>query len=698
VGMMLRRIMVAVFAWIGQAIAWGQEPPRATGSDPAPGSRFPSIPAEHRHARMLLANALRYVEASNKMVDPASGYPFEGWNQDPSRGLFLRSFTQLTAIGQYLELVAVVASGQADTPSLPRDEARRQLAKLVATLKADQRDPTLAAKGLLGNFLDLATGKRLGPLASDVDKSKLVDAFGPTKAQALWLALTGAGWIAPRNQDREAEIRRGARYGYEYFDGPLAPFNDPATKTKLMAVLDRRVVMAIFGDNANLSASVAKAIGALLEPGAKADPALAAIRADLEGFLDRQAEGYAHLHDPKAGLFYFGWDSSKDRLYGWEDLQGRWTTGHMDYLVNEFRGPAIFIALRYGLPIDAIANLGFKMKPYRTRAGADRYVLAPWEGSAFQGFGLSLSMGEANRPSWRALLGNLVEAEVDYATKRGLPGFLSESYTGDGVQYTGSVGIPEITVSPKPRVTDAASLYTLGVAYDVEPERVEGFLAANWPAISGLLTEHGPWEGYSIARKEPIRFQTTAHTLALALGLLGRASEDMARYLDAKGLSARLEATLRPGPGRDLLAGGAKGFAWAPNGGEIRSTFEGGELRASAASVREFGVAFVLGEQGANLSGGTLTLRYRSPRAIGPATLALKAKGGPPADDGLIPQEVQLNLVAAAGREGAELKIPLPATPGLAAIREVVLTHGPDADGRAVDLAITRLAFEPASP
>ena len=56
---------------------------------PGPGrtaSRFPTVPAEHPHARALLENALRYVAPANKMVDPVSGYPFEGWNQDPKRG------------------------------------------------------------------------------------------------------------------------------------------------------------------------------------------------------------------------------------------------------------------------------------------------------------------------------------------------------------------------------------------------------------------------------------------------------------------------------------------------------------------------------------------------------------------------------------------------------------------------------------
>ncbi len=662
-----------------------------------PPSRCPSIPVEHKHARMLLDNALRYVSPSNKIVDPVSGYPFEGWNHEPKHGLFLRAFTQLTAIGQYMELLASVAAGQVETPHLSREDATRGLAHLVATLRADQRDPTLSAKGLMSNFLDLAAGRRIGPLAGDVDKAQFVAAFGPEKAEALWKALQAAGWIEPRNKDREAEIRRGARFGAEYFEGPLKPFADAATKTKVLDLLDRRVVMIIFGDNSNLTASVAKTIGALLTAEIRDRPESAAIRAELEAFLEAQAPGYAHLYDPKAGLFLFGWDATRDRLFGWEDPKGDWTTGHMDYLVNEFRGPATFVATRFGLPMDAIGNLGFKMKAGDGPDHRPAYVLAPWEGSAFQGLGLSLSLGEAGRPGWRALLSNLVGVETAYAKGRGLPGFLSESYTGEGTQYTGSVGIPEITVSPKPRITTAASLYTLGVAYSIDPGQVEAFLAGCWPALSTTLTDHGPWEGYNIARKEPIRFQTTAHTLSMVLGLIGQTSANLERYLQSKGDSARLAAFFRAAEKPvDLLAEGVNAFAWSPKGDALKSGRSGAGFRVEGPNVEEFGIAFIPpGADGIDLSGGVLTLRYRSDLAAGPVSIQLKPKGRDPSAPGLISKEIFASLATTAGQE-AEIRVPLPAMPGLFRVGEVVIARGPDPSKPPVDLTITRIRFEPA--
>ena len=105
-----------------------EHPGREAVAAPAtpPTSRFPTVPPSTGTSAQLLDNAMRYVAPENRMVDPVSGYPFEGWNQDPKRGLFLRSFTQLTAIGQWMELLANIVAGQADTPCLSREQALDQ--------------------------------------------------------------------------------------------------------------------------------------------------------------------------------------------------------------------------------------------------------------------------------------------------------------------------------------------------------------------------------------------------------------------------------------------------------------------------------------------------------------------------------------------------------------------------------------------
>jgi hypothetical protein len=674
----------------GVALAGGFNDPPPSGS-----FHFPTVPPEHRHARMLLENAMRYAAPENHIVDPVSGYPVEGWNQDPKRGLFLRSFTQLTAIGQWMELLANIVAGQADTPFISPAQALEQLTHLVRSLSEDQHDPRLSAGGLLGNFLDLATGKRLGPLAAEVDKKKFVDAFGTPKAEAIWKALQAKGWIVPRNQDREAAIQRLAGYGYEHFDGPLSPYADEPTRKAVMTLLDERVVMVVFGDNANLSASVAKTIGTLLLPAIKDAPGIAGPRRTLELFLDEQQAGYHRLYDAKSGLFNFGWDATRDRLFGWEDLQGNWTTGHVDYMVNEFRAPAMFVMLRFGIPVDAIKNLGFKLKSYRMRDGRDLFALAPWEGSAFQAMGLGLWLGELDRPSWRVLLENVVAIEIDYATRHGLPGFLSESYTGVDTQYTGMVGIPEITVAPRPRITDAASLYSLGAAYSIAPEQVEKFLGAHWNVVSQLLTDHGPWEGYNVSRHEAIPFQTTAHTLALILGLLRTGSEHMTLYLDSKGLTARRAELFAAGEKVDLLSDATRFVAWTDKDSRQQSRRQGQEFVVQSDRLSFLGVALIAtSPTGINLSGGRLRIEYRSEKGMNPVTIALKPVDVPVYAAGLIPKEIFTSLAATNGRV-AILEVPLPAMPGLTHVKEVVITHEPPGGGGPIDLSITGADFAP---
>lgn len=689
-------VLVASLALITAGITAGApEPAKSPSGDSA--VHFPTVAPHHKNARALLENAMCYVAPRNRLVDKSSGYLVEGWNHDPKKGLFLRSFTQLTVIGLWMELLANIVAGYADTPQLSRDEALAQLIQVVKSLRQDQHDPQLSAKGLLGNFLDLAPGKRQGPLASDVEKVKFLQAFGPEKGEAIWQALKSKGWIVSRNNDREAAIQRAVRYGADFFDGPLGPFSDKATKQKILAILDQRVVLTVFGDNANLAASVAKTIGALSYPGIHEKPAILELRQELERFLEDQRPGYAHLYDANAGLFYFGWDATKNRLFGWEDLQGNWKTGHMDYFVNEFRGPAIFVVLRYGLPADAIKNLGLKMKPYRLRDGKVLYVLAPWEGSAFQAIGLELSVGELHNPSWRRLLENAVDVELDYAARNKLPGFLSESYTGEGTQYTGAVGIPDIAISPKPRITDAASLYSLGAAYTIAPDKIEQFLAANWPIITKLLTDHGPWEGFNITQQQVIRFQTSAHTLSLILGFLRTGSEHMKRYLDSKGLSEPLAETFRPGEKVDLLSEQTQVFAWADKGSTIRSTRQNGVFQVKSERVNQIGIAFVpTVPRWVNLSGGLLTIRYRSAQPINQAVIELKPIGDPALTANLIPKELFTRFGDTKGRE-EEVQIPLPATVALTQIKEVVITHGREKQEWPIDLAITGFRSTPLS-
>ena len=172
----------------------------------------------------------------------------------------------------------------------------------------------LSAGSLLGNFLDLATGKRLGPLAVGRREAQVPGRLRPGEGRGH---LEGAS--RPRaGSSREATTAKPTSAIGDVRLGPFrrspGPLRDNATKQKIMDILDQRVVMVVFIDNANLSASAAKTIGALLQPG---DQGPAGDRRSCgrswNASSRTSSEGYARLYDAKAGQFYFGRDATKDR-------------------------------------------------------------------------------------------------------------------------------------------------------------------------------------------------------------------------------------------------------------------------------------------------------------------------------------------------------------------------------------------------
>ncbi len=271
-------------------------------------------------------------------------------------------------------------------------------------------------------------------------------------------------------------------------------------------------------------------------PEIKDQPGIAELRRELEKFLDVQREGYARLYDAKAGQFYFGWDATKDRLFGWADLARK-----MDDRPRGLPGQRIprpghvhRRTVRAPARCDQESGLQDEAVPDAGRAGNLR--LGSLGGLGVPGPGARAIDDGAGAAKLAEAPGGRRRRRDRLRSETGLPGFLSESYSGEGVQYTGSIGIPEITVSPRPRITDAASLYTLGAAYSVAPEKIEQFLAANWSVVSEAAHRSRAVGGLATRpRHEVIQFQTSAHTFSLILGFLGTASEHMKRYLDSNG-------------------------------------------------------------------------------------------------------------------------------------------------------------------
>ena len=652
------------------------------------GFNFPLVNSQHQNMQRLLINAMGYLKPEHGLVDPVSGYPVEGWNHEPQRGLFLRSFTQLTAIGERLELLANIAAGFADNPYISRPESLSQLKLMLSSLLADQQDPKLSAGGLLGNFLGFDAAGRIGPLSEEVEKIRFVEAFGEDGANDIWAALVAHGWILPQQDGSFAKIPRKGEYGDSFFSGALAPFADSNTREKIMALLDTRVVQIIFGDNANLTSSAARAIGALLQSSIKDNPVAVDLRDKLEQFIARQEDGYRQLYDKESGSFYFGWNATQDRNTGWEDGSGNWVVGHMDYLVNEFRGPLQFVVRRFGLPIDAIKDSGLKIKPYRMANGGDVYTLATWNGSAFESLGLLLFMQEMQLQGWRENLENSVEIELDFSKQHNLPGFLSEAYSGKGIEYTGNIGIPAVAVDSKPRITDAPSLYTLGTAYSIAPDSIERFLGENWKKIETLFTDHGPWEGYNSTQHSVIKFQTTAHTLALILGGISSADINMHHYLTWRGLASVSKIQGDKSLPYNFLASDVQWIPWSPTGDPLDVARLPDEIGIKATAVRNGAVTVTLPQNGfVNLSNGALLMRYRAAK---PLEVVMTLGGSPK----VFQNEIFTRFDATDTEK--EIRIPMPATPGLEDVSELVIRFGDELYPLPVHLTITGFEFVPA--
>ncbi|MBF0218559.1 MAG: hypothetical protein HQL49_03385 [Gammaproteobacteria bacterium] len=654
---------------------------------------YPRVADEHHQMRQLLDNAFHYINPDHGLIDPESGYPVEGWNQQPQQGLFLRSFTQLTAVGSWLELLANIAAGYAENLYITPDEALAALRHAMTTLLADQQNPELAAKGLLVNFLGFAGDRRVGPLAESVEQQKFVTAFGKSQGKAIWQALLTKGWLEAQDAGRKGVVRRSDQYGANFFNGVLEPYGREPLKSQIMALLDQRVVTIIFGDNVNLTAALARASGALLRSTVKDNAAAIVLREQIEHFIERQGEGYAHLYDPKSGTFYFGWDASIDRFVGWDDGQGHWVTGQMNYAINEFRGPWSFAVLRYGLPLATLRNAGFKMRSYRLSSGRDLYAPQAWDGSAFQLLGLSQFMQEMDNPGWRQTLENLVAITLDFARRHAHPALLSEAYSGHGTEYTGHIGIPDMAVSHAALNTHAPSLYTLGVAYMVVPDAVEDHLQRYWRVIDQLFTTHGPWEGWDSEAKTVIPYQTTAHTLSLILGGINSAQENMQRYLQAQQLLAKLALIYPEGDRVNLLAAEHQIVTWSSDNSSIDFSRQPDELRFASPLTADGGVSFIFPEdQVMSFSNGRLQLRYRGATAISQAFITFKRAKNDPLPPPAFPVEIAINLSPS---EAGVIEVVLPATPALTGIAEVALLLQGGAAAAAVDLTLSEFRFTP---
>jgi hypothetical protein len=182
------------------------------------------------------------------------------------------------------------------------------------------------------------------------------------------------------------------------------------------------------------------------------------------------------------------------------------------------------------------------------------------------------------------------------------------------------------------------------------------------------------------------------------LGFIGTGSEHMKRYLDSKNLSHRLMESYPQGDAVDLLADDMQVFAWSDQNAGVKSNREKGVFFVKRDRTTRLGIAFVTPRpEGLNLSGGEMTIGYRSTQPLDLAIITFKPANPNSSNNPALIAEQLFTRLSVAAASPSELSIILPATPGLTNIKEVVLMHEPKT-AQPVDLVIERFTVNPGRP
>ena len=154
-------------------------------------------------------------------------------------------------------------------------------------------------------------------------------AFGPQKGEAIWQALKAKGWIVPRATAARRPSAAGADYGSTFFNGPLAPLcRQGRRKTRSWRSSTSRVVAVVFGDNANLSISVAKAIGSAAAPGDQGRPEdRGACGEPWNTSSTTSRRATPTCTTPRRACSASAGTPRRDQFLGWDDAQGNWHNG-----------------------------------------------------------------------------------------------------------------------------------------------------------------------------------------------------------------------------------------------------------------------------------------------------------------------------------------------------------------------------------
>ena len=138
----------------------------------------------------------------------------------------------------------------------------------------------------------------------------------------------------------------------------------------------------------------------------------------------------------------------------------------------------------------------------------------------------------------------------------------------------------------------------------------------------------------------------------------------------------------------NFLASGVQWIPWSPTGDPLDATRLVDEIGIKATAVRNGAITVKLPQtRGINLSNGALLIRYH---AAHPLAVVMTLTASPK----VFQNEIFIRFDITDTEK--EIRIPMPATPGLEGVSELVMRFGDDHTPLPVDLTITGFEFVPA--
>jgi hypothetical protein len=176
--------------------------------------------------------------------------------------------------------------------------------------------------------------------------------------------------------------------------------------------------------------------------------------------------------------------------------------------------------------------------------------------------------------------------------------------------------------------------------------------------------------------------------MSLILGCIGSGTVNMERYAEWKGMGGEWRRVYPQGERVDLLGAEAKAVVWSPDKGGVQGVMEEEGYRLWCAGRKTGAVTWTFPGRtdGVSPAGGQMVIRYRNDGAAVDATLSFEDRVSGSRN---VANRIALRF-AETGDSGDEIRIPLPATPGLAGVREIVLIGSPETD-RGIDLVFREL-------